>query len=140
MGLRWGGPALWGACAVGVLAVEHLLPTSDMLPSYPTPAAARRSLPRNAGMGNGVFTLLLLNFALFAAQSFVQLPVLALLPLNHWRPVWWQFVTCTFMHANWEHLSSNAFSLLVFGRMGELLWCGSSGGSAVWGSGGWGGG
>ncbi len=31
-----------------------------------------------------------------------------------------QFVTATFMHANWQHLSSNAFSLLVFGRMVEV--------------------
>lgn len=30
-----------------------------------------------------------------------------------------QFVTATFMHANWQHLSSNAFALLVFGRMVE---------------------
>lgn len=30
-----------------------------------------------------------------------------------------QFVTATFMHANWAHLSSNAFALLTFGRMVE---------------------
>lgn len=30
-----------------------------------------------------------------------------------------QFVTATCMHANWQHLSSNAFALLVFGRMVE---------------------
>lgn len=39
-------------------------------------------------------------------------------PLHRFsRPV--QFVTATFMHANWQHLSSNAFALLVFGRMVE---------------------
>jgi len=30
-----------------------------------------------------------------------------------------QFCTAIFAHANWEHLSSNAFALLVFGRMVE---------------------
>jgi membrane associated rhomboid family serine protease len=27
-----------------------------------------------------------------------------------------QLVTCAFVHANWEHLLGNAFSLLVFGQ------------------------
>lgn len=34
-------------------------------------------------------------------------------------PKWTQFVTAAFVHANWDHLFSNAFSLLVFGRMVE---------------------
>ena len=34
--------------------------------------------------------------------------------LNHQRPVWFQFVTSTFCHANYAHLSSNAFFLYVF--------------------------
>ena len=39
--------------------------------------------------------------------------------MNHHPSRLVQFVTATFMHANWQHLSSNAFALLVFGRMVE---------------------
>ncbi|KAL4426803.1 hypothetical protein ABPG77_006589 [Micractinium sp. CCAP 211/92] len=78
----------------------------------PGPSAA-------SGMGNGLFLVLLLNFGLFIGANLMHVPALAALTLDHWRPQWWQFVTATFMHANWQHLSSNAFSLLVFGRMVE---------------------
>jgi membrane associated rhomboid family serine protease len=57
-----------------------------------------------AGMGNGLFLILLLNFALFLGSNVLQLPVLGSLVLSHWRPAWWQFITATFMHANWQHL------------------------------------
>ncbi|GAB4817608.1 hypothetical protein N2152v2_004654 [Parachlorella kessleri] len=45
--------------------------------------------------GNGVYSLLLINFGLFAIGQ------------------------AAFLHANWAHLSSNAFSLLIFGRIVE---------------------
>ncbi|PRW58478.1 Rhomboid protease [Chlorella sorokiniana] len=70
-------------------------------------------------MGNGLFAILSINFLLFAGSNLLHMPALASLTLNHWQPQWWQFVTATFMHANWQHLSSNAFALLVFGRMVE---------------------
>lgn len=70
-------------------------------------------------MGNGVFSLLCINFALHLASYFYKPAWMAALPLSHWAPHWWQFVTAAFVHANWEHLLSNAFSLLVFGRMVE---------------------
>ena len=76
-------------------------------------------MPRGpGGTGNGVYLLLLINFGLFFINWLAHPRWMALLPLNHWAPRWWQFVTATFVHANWEHLSSNAFSLLIFGRIG----------------------
>ncbi|KAL4859452.1 Rhomboid-like protein 11 [Chlorella vulgaris] len=80
-------------------------------------AATRKDA--SSGMGNGLFAILLLNFALFGAANLLHWAPLTGLALNHWRPQWWQFVTATFVHANWQHLSSNAFALLVFGRMVE---------------------
>ncbi|KAL9331123.1 hypothetical protein ACSQ67_000733 [Phaseolus vulgaris] len=39
--------------------------------------------------------------------------------LYHPRPAWYQFVTATFCHANWKHLSSNLFFLYIFGKLVE---------------------
>jgi hypothetical protein len=64
---------------------------------------------------NGVFLLLLLNCALYAADHLGGLPV-SKLYLNHWSPKWYQFLTSAFCHASWQHLSGNAFLLLIFGR------------------------
>lgn len=73
----------------------------------------------NAGMGNGVFAMLLLNFVLHGIAYFWSPTWIQSLALSHWHPKPWQFVTAAFVHANWEHLFGNAFSLLVFGRMVE---------------------
>ena len=70
------------------------------------------------GMGTGVFTLLLLNFGLYAAAALMHFPLVTTLALQHWNPQWWQFLSASFLHADWQHLSSNAFSLLIFGRIG----------------------
>lgn len=90
----------------------------------PSPVACRSSEQQYGldGLGddkNGVFALLLINFAVhIAATSFLpSLP--GLLALSHLAPRWWQFITAAFVHANWDHLFGNAFSLLVFGRMVE---------------------
>lgn len=64
---------------------------------------------------NGVFLLLLLNCALYAADHLGGMPV-SKLYLNHWSPKWYQFLTSAFCHASWQHLSGNAFLLLIFGR------------------------
>ncbi|KAF5203701.1 Rhomboid-like protein 11 protein [Thalictrum thalictroides] len=37
----------------------------------------------------------------------------------HNFPAWYQFVTATFCHANWSHLSSNLFFLYIFGKLVE---------------------
>ncbi|CAJ1972315.1 unnamed protein product [Sphenostylis stenocarpa] len=39
--------------------------------------------------------------------------------LYHNWPAWYQFVTATFCHANWNHLSSNLFFLYIFGKLVE---------------------
>lgn len=75
---------------------------------------------RNGGLGNGTFSLLLLNFAVFLGAPYFMGPrIHGMLALNHLHPHWWQFFSAAFCHANWDHLLGNAFSLLVFGRMVE---------------------
>ena len=88
-------------------------------PARPDPSTRPFSAAREAGMGNGVFLMLLLNFALFAGDALLQRGWSSALALDHWAPRWWQFLSAAFVHANWEHLLGNAFSLLVFGRMVE---------------------
>ncbi|XP_048332490.1 rhomboid-like protein 11, chloroplastic isoform X4 [Ziziphus jujuba] len=39
--------------------------------------------------------------------------------LYHNFPEWYQFLTATFCHANWNHLSSNLFFLYIFGKLVE---------------------
>jgi len=68
---------------------------------------------------NGVFALLFFNFLFFALDHWVQLPVMKMFYLNHVDPTWWQFITCTFCHASWDHLSSNIFFLYIFGKLIE---------------------
>lgn len=82
----------------------------------------------NGGLGNGTFSLLLLNLGLHAVQSIWHPAWMSSLPLAHWAPQWWQFITSGFVHANWEHLLSNSFTLLVFGRVVEE----EEGGIGVW--------
>ncbi|KAG7672035.1 hypothetical protein Ndes2526B_g07005 [Nannochloris sp. 'desiccata'] len=86
----------------------------------PTTPAKRTSGQQDpAGMGNGIFALLVINFGIHIVNYFWHPPWLSSLALAHWDPQWWQFITAAFVHANWEHLLGNAFSLLVFGRMVE---------------------
>eukprot|EP00899_Mesostigma_viride_P029608 jgi/Mesvir1/9832/Mv14235-RA.1 len=68
---------------------------------------------------NGVFLLLVINLALFALDHILHLPFIQGLYLNHARPQWFQFFTSMFCHASWEHLSSNVFSLYIFGKLVE---------------------
>jgi len=78
---------------------------------------------------NGVFALLFFNFLFFALDHWLQLPVMKMFYLNHVDPTWWQFITCTFCHASWDHLSSNIFFLYIFGKLIEEeegafgVWC-----------------
>jgi membrane associated rhomboid family serine protease len=82
----------------------------------------------NGGLGNGTFSLLLLNLGLHAVHSIWHPAWMSSLALAHWAPQWWQFITSGFVHANWEHLLSNCFTLLVFGRVVEE----EEGGIGVW--------
>ncbi|KAM7493248.1 hypothetical protein LguiB_027857 [Lonicera macranthoides] len=68
---------------------------------------------------NGIFWILLLNIGLYVADHLFQVRGISDLYLDHYRPVWYQFVTATFCHANWNHLSSNLFFLYIFGKLVE---------------------
>ncbi|GJD06904.1 Rhomboid-like protein 11, chloroplastic [Galdieria sulphuraria] len=67
----------------------------------------------------GVFVLILVNLLLFVASRFIWPNLLALLVLTHSGPRWWQFVTYSFCHESWAHLSNNLFFLLIFGKLVE---------------------
>ena len=69
--------------------------------------------------GTGVFILLLLNLVIFVLDHKLHLPQIQRLYLDHIAPRWWQFITCSFCHASWAHLSSNTFLLYVFGKIVE---------------------
>ncbi|KAG4931017.1 hypothetical protein AAZX31_17G180400 [Glycine max] len=68
---------------------------------------------------NGIFWIILLNIAIFVADHFFRVNGIKALYLYHNWPSWYQFVTATFCHANWKHLSSNLFFLYIFGKLVE---------------------
>ncbi|TKY58276.1 Rhomboid protein 11 [Spatholobus suberectus] len=68
---------------------------------------------------NGIFWVILLNIGIFVADHFFQVNGIKALYLYHNWPAWYQFVTATFCHANWKHLSSNLFFLYIFGKLVE---------------------
>ena len=80
-------------------------------------AASAASL--SSTTGTGVFILLLLNLIVYALDHTFHLPQIQRLYLDHIGPKWWQFVTSSFCHASWAHLSSNLFMLYVFGKIVE---------------------
>ena len=65
-----------------------------------------------------VFLLVLLNAIIFVVDKFSPIYLQGLY-LNHRTPELFQFVTSAFCHANAQHLSSNMFPLLVFGKSVE---------------------
>lgn len=69
--------------------------------------------------GTGVFILLLLNLIIFVLDHTFHLPQIQRLYLDHIAPRWWQFITSSFCHGSWAHLSSNTFLLYVFGKIVE---------------------
>ncbi|KAJ0989263.1 hypothetical protein J5N97_007619 [Dioscorea zingiberensis] len=68
---------------------------------------------------NGIFWILLLNIGIYVADHVFQVRGIKALYLYHSQPAWYQFVTATFCHANWNHLSSNLFFLYIFGKLVE---------------------
>lgn len=68
---------------------------------------------------NGIFWILLLNIGIYLADHVFQVPWIRGLYLYHNRPAWYQFITSTFCHFNWNHLSSNLFFLYIFGKLVE---------------------
>ncbi|KAJ0031978.1 hypothetical protein Pint_12792 [Pistacia integerrima] len=68
---------------------------------------------------NGIFWIILINLGLYVADHVFQVRGIKSLYFYHNRPTWYQFVTSTFCHANWNHLSSNLFFLYIFGKLVE---------------------
>ncbi|KAG8067529.1 hypothetical protein GUJ93_ZPchr0005g14775 [Zizania palustris] len=68
---------------------------------------------------NGIFWILLLNVGVYIADHMFQIQHIKALYLYHAFPSWFQFVTSTFCHANWHHLSSNLFFVYIFGKLVE---------------------
>ncbi|XP_044471853.1 rhomboid-like protein 11, chloroplastic [Mangifera indica] len=68
---------------------------------------------------NGIFWIILINLGLYVADHVFQIRGIQSLYFYHNRPTWYQFVTSTFCHANWNHLSSNLFFLYIFGKLVE---------------------
>eukprot|EP00241_Pyramimonas_parkeae_P010847 CAMPEP_0114264778 /NCGR_PEP_ID=MMETSP0058-20121206/23429_1 /TAXON_ID=36894 /ORGANISM="Pyramimonas parkeae, CCMP726" /LENGTH=243 /DNA_ID=CAMNT_0001381557 /DNA_START=375 /DNA_END=1106 /DNA_ORIENTATION=- len=68
----------------------------------------------------GTLLILLLNIGLFVLEHVLQMSWVKGLHLYHSNPQWFQFVTCTFCHANWSHLSNNIFFLYFFGEKVEV--------------------
>ncbi|XP_042033901.1 rhomboid-like protein 11, chloroplastic isoform X1 [Salvia splendens] len=68
---------------------------------------------------NGIFWILLINIGVYVADHVFQVPLIKELYLYHYNPAWYQFITSTFCHFNWSHLSSNLFFLYIFGKLVE---------------------
>ncbi|KAG6389499.1 hypothetical protein SASPL_150968 [Salvia splendens] len=68
---------------------------------------------------NGIFWILLVNIGIYVADHVFQVPLIKELYLYHNNPAWYQFITSTFCHFNWSHLSSNLFFLYIFGKLVE---------------------
>ncbi|KAM5565476.1 rhomboid-like protein 11, chloroplastic [Rosa sericea] len=68
---------------------------------------------------NGIFWILLINIGIYLADHIFQVRAVKMLYLYHSYPEWFQFLTATFCHANWNHLSSNLFFLYIFGKLVE---------------------
>ncbi|KAJ4957670.1 hypothetical protein NE237_024781 [Protea cynaroides] len=89
---------------------------SDMISQLEISRPEEKKRPKHV---NGVFWILLLNLGIFVADHLFQVRGIKSLYLYHNWPAWYQFVTATFCHANWNHLSSNLFFLYIFGKLVE---------------------
>ncbi|CAG9461625.1 unnamed protein product [Pedinophyceae sp. YPF-701] len=110
----------------GSMSGSRRLAPRVALPEQPTrrgPAApcatADKQLRKRRSNHTGVYLLLLLNTVIFVVDRVLHQQWVQMLYLNHAAPIWWQFITCCFCHASWDHISSNLFLLLVFGRLVE---------------------
>ncbi|XP_006394819.2 rhomboid-like protein 11, chloroplastic isoform X2 [Eutrema salsugineum] len=90
---------------------------SDITPQFELGKPQDKRKPQKRA--NGIFWIILINIGIFVADHFFQVRSIKSLYLYHNFPVWYQFVTATFCHANWNHLSSNLFFLYIFGKLVE---------------------
>jgi len=83
-------------------------------------AYAIASSPNKRTRTTAVYALILINLAVFLADKVFRAPfVMHYLYLFHRRWSWWQPLTTCFCHSDRNHLSSNLFLLLLFGRSVE---------------------
>jgi len=68
---------------------------------------------------DGVFTLIVINLAVFIADHLLGIGLIKNLYLNQSSPAWYQFFTAMFCHASWAHISGNLFFLYIFGKLVE---------------------
>ncbi|XP_057452640.1 rhomboid-like protein 11, chloroplastic [Lotus japonicus] len=90
---------------------------SDLVPQLELGKPENKRKPEKRA--SGIFWVILLNIGIFVADKFFQVNGIKAMYLYHNRPSWYQFVTATFCHANWKHLSSNLFFLYIFGKLVE---------------------
>ncbi|KAK8496146.1 hypothetical protein V6N13_098132 [Hibiscus sabdariffa] len=90
---------------------------SDIIPDLELEKPGDRRKPEKSV--NGVFWIILLNLGIYVADHLFHVQGIQSLYLYHNWPAWYQFITATFCHANWKHLSSNLFFLYIFGKLVE---------------------
>lgn len=88
-------------------------------PSYAIRKSEGSDSPAPVRIYNGVSLLLFINCAVFILDHVFRAPVISTLYLNHAHWHWWQFLTSAFCHGSFQHLTSNLFLLLVFGKQVE---------------------
>ncbi|GMN39917.1 hypothetical protein TIFTF001_009154 [Ficus carica] len=90
---------------------------SDIMPQLELGKPEERRKPHKRV--NGIFWIILLILGIYAADHVFQVRAIRNLYLYHGYPKWYQFLTATFCHADWRHLSSNLFFLYIFGKLAE---------------------
>ncbi|KAF3446447.1 hypothetical protein FNV43_RR11626 [Rhamnella rubrinervis] len=90
---------------------------SDMMSQLELGKPEERQKPQRPV--NGIFWIILLNLGIYVADHMFQVRGIKGLYLYHNWPEWYQFLTASFCHANWNHLSSNLFFLYIFGKLVE---------------------
>ncbi|KAF2599824.1 hypothetical protein F2Q68_00012264 [Brassica cretica] len=90
---------------------------SDITPQLELSKGGDQRKPQKRA--NGIFWIILINLGVYVADHFFQVRSIKSLYLYHNFPAWYQFVTATFCHASWNHLSSNLFFLYIFGKLVE---------------------
>jgi membrane associated rhomboid family serine protease len=68
---------------------------------------------------DGVFALVAVNVVFYLLDHALGLGFMKRLYLPLDGASWYQYLTATFCHANWAHLSGNLFFLYLFGRLVE---------------------
>ncbi|GAB5368389.1 hypothetical protein AAMO2058_001315000 [Amorphochlora amoebiformis] len=68
---------------------------------------------------NTIYFLLAANMIVFFFDHILHWRSVKGLYFYHWNTKWWQYVTSSFCHASWDHLSNNLFMLYAFGKMVE---------------------